>query len=382
MRLDEYDRIYSVEGVHWWYRSLQALVLFLLRRHLAGLKDDTRMVKMKKGRQIMASATKPKSATGRKRAPAKRSPKKAASGSRGIGPLEGRLDAAAGEVAEITRRIEEEGGMVLGAYRDPLGGNPVLIASLPIDKVEPTPFQRDLSEAHHKKLAGVMDKTGLFLDPIIAITAPEKWFWTPNGRHRLAAMARLGAKAITALVVPRREIAWQILALNTEKAHNLRERSLEVIRIYKGLLEDDGARPETDFAFYLEESALVTLGLCYEKKGNFAGGAYSPILRRLKTFSGEPIRKAIKEHEAHAGKVFELEEIVAGVVAKLKARGLMSPYLRTFVVARINPLRWIKGDPPPLEEVPKTMRERAAKFNTEKIKQEDLAGAGGAPDDE
>ena len=323
---------------------------------------------------------KAKAAGGRKRV--KRTPKKAAARSRGIEPQDTKLDLSSGEVADVTRRVEQEGGIVLGAYRDPLGGNPVVFASLPIEKVEPTPFQRDLSEAHHKKLAGVIDKTGLFLDPVIAITAPGKGFWTPNGRHRLAAMTRLGAKAIVALVVPKREIAWQILALNTEKAHNLRERSLEVIRIYKGLLDEDDSRPETDFAFYLEEAALVTLGLCYERKGTFAGAVYSPILRRLKTFADEPIRKAIKVHEAHAEKVFELEEIVAGVVAKLKSRGLVSPYLRSFVVARINPLRWIKGDPPPLEEVLKTMRERAAKFNTERIKQEDLANSGGAPDDE
>ncbi len=285
-------------------------------------------------------------------------------------------------MAEVTRRIEQEGGVVLGAYREPLGGNPVLFASLPIDKVEPTPFQRDLSEAHHKKLAGVIDKTGLFLDPVIAITAPEKGFWTPNGRHRLAALQRLGAKAITALVVPKREIAWQILALNTEKAHNLKERSLEVIRIYKGLIDEDDARPESDFAFYLEEAALVTLGLCYEKKGNFAGGAYSPILRRLETFSGDSLKKAIAVHEKHAGMVFELDERVAAAVDRLKAKGLVSPYLRAFVVARINPLRWIKGEPPPLEEVLTTMRDRAAQFNTDKIKQEDLAAAGGAPDEE
>ncbi len=330
----------------------------------------------------MATSSKPKTTAGRKRAPAKRSPKKAAVGSRGIGPQETRLDATSGEIAEVSRRIEQEGGVVLGTYREPLGGNPVVFASLPIDKVEPTPFQRDLSEAHHKKLAGVMDKTGLFLDPIIAITAPKEGFWTPNGRHRLAAMQRLGAKAIVALVVPKREIAWQILALNTEKAHNLRERSMEVIRIVKGLLDEDGARPESDFSFYLEEAALVTLGLCYEKKGNFAGGAYAPILRKLETFSSEPLRKSIKEHEARAEKVFELDELVTGVVARLKAKGLMSPYLRTFVVARINPLRWIQGDLPPLEEVLKTMRERAAKFNVERIKQEDLATAGGVPDDE
>ncbi|HET9403838.1 MAG TPA: ParB N-terminal domain-containing protein [Burkholderiales bacterium] len=330
----------------------------------------------------MATGSRQKPPAGRKRAPAKRMPKKAAAGSRGIEPRDCRLDANSGEIAEVSRRIEQEGGVVLGTYREPLGGHPVVFASLPIDKVEPTPFQRDLSEAHHKKLAGVMDKTGLFLDPIIAITAPKEGFWTPNGRHRLAAMRRLGTKAVTALVIPNREIAWQILALNTEKAHNLKERSLEVIRIYKGLIEEDGARPESDFAFYLEEAALVTLGLCYEKKGNFAGGAYAPILRKLETFSPEPLRKAIKEHEKNAEKVFELDELVSAAVAKLKAKGLMSPYLRSFVVARINPLRWIQGDLPPLDDVLKTMRERAAIFNTEKIRQEDLASAGGAPDDE
>ena len=325
---------------------------------------------------------KAKSTSGRKRAPAKRAPKKAAAGSRGLTAADCRVEAPTSEFTEASGRIEREGGCVLAAYREPLGGNPVLLAALPIETLEPTPFQRDLSEAHHKKLAGVIDKTGLFLDPVIAILAPEKGFWTPNGRHRLAALQRLGARAITALVVPKREIAWQILALNTEKAHNLRERSLEVIRIYKGLLAEDDTRSEEGFAFYLEEAALVTLGLCYEQKGNFAGGAYASILRRLETFTAEPLRKALSAHEKRARLVFELEEHVAAAVAKLKARGLMSPYLRAFVVARINPLRWIKGDPPPLEEVLETMRGRAAKFNTERIKQEDLASAAGAPDEE
>ena len=67
--------------------------------------------------------------------------------------------------------------------------------------------------------------------------------------------------------------------------------------------------------------------------------------------------------------------------AKLKARGFVSPYLRAFVIARINPLRWMQGEPPPLEDVLNTMRERAGKFNTDKVKQEDLASAAGAPDE-
>jgi ParB family chromosome partitioning protein len=317
-----------------------------------------------------------------KRAPAKRRARKAAAGSRGLMPADCRADALAGEAEEARARIEREGGLVVGAYHDPLGKHPLIVAVLPVERIEPTPFQRDLSQAHHRRLADVIDKTGLFLDPVIAVTAPGEGFWTPNGRHRLEAMRRLGARAITALVVPRREIAWQILALNTEKAHNLRERSLEVIRILRGLLEEDTARPESAFAFYLEEASLATLGLCYERNPKFAGGAYNPIVRRLEKFSDEPLSKAMRAHEKHAGMLMELEERVAEAVAKLKGRGFVSPYLRAFVVARINPLRWTKGEPPALVEVLKTMRERAAKFNVDKVKQEDLASAGGAPDEQ
>jgi ParB family transcriptional regulator, chromosome partitioning protein len=313
----------------------------------------------------------------------KRVPRKATPGSKGLDAIGCKLDMSAPALREVVARVEKEGGMIVGSCLDPLGGLPLAIAILPIDKIEPTPFQRDLSETHHKKLAAVIEKTGIFLDPVITVPAPDRGFWTPNGRHRLEAMRRLGAKAITTLIAPDRQLAWQILALNTEKAHNLKERSLEVIRIYRGLLDEDPSRAETDFAFYLEEAALVTLGVCYERKPGFAGGAYHPILRRLEEFSAEPLKKTIREHEKHADAVMDLEARVAEVVAKLKERGLTSPYLRTFVVARINPLRWIKGEPPSLDEVLKTMRERAGKFNVEKIKQQDLASmAGGAPDEE
>ena len=327
------------------------------------------------------TAANPRRKSGLRRAPAKRTPRKAKPGTRGLSPAECRLETLSGAADEVRGRVEKEGGLVLGAYSDPLGKNPLILAILPIDRVEPTPFQRDLSQAHHRKLADVLHRTGMFLDPVIAVTAPKEGFWTPNGRHRLEAMRRLGARAITALIVPRREIAWQILALNTEKAHNLREKSLEVIRIYRGLIDEDAKRAENGFAFYLEEASLVTLGVCYEQNGKFAGGAYNPIVRRLERFSDEPLSKAVKAHERHAGMLMELDARVAEVIARLKARGFASPYLRAFVVARINPLRWMQGEPPPLEEVLKTMRERAAKFNTEKIRQEDLAAAGGAPDD-
>src|SRR5437667_12648008 len=329
----------------------------------------------------MATA-RPKRKSGLKRAPAKRTPRKAKPGTRGLSPEQCRLDSLSGDAEEARARIEREGGLVLGAYSDPLGKNALILAILPIERIEPTPFQRDLSQAHHRKLADVLDRTGMFLDPVIAVTAPEKGFWTPNGRHRLEAMRRLGAKAITALVVPKREVAWQILALNTEKAHNLRDKSLEVIRIFRNLMEETPAKSEKEFSYYLEQASLVTLGLCYEKNPRFSGRLYKTLRRRLTEFSDESLGKALKAHEKIAQMLLELDERVAEVVKKLKAKGFVIPYLKCFVVALSNPLRFMK-EPPELEDLLKTIRGKVERFNVDKIKQSDIvASGGGAPDED
>jgi ParB family chromosome partitioning protein len=309
--------------------------------------------------------------------PVRRRPRKQKAGSRGFVPADCRLDAAP---PELLQRIEGEGGIVVGQYCDPLGKNPLLLAILPIDRIEPTPFQRDLSQVHHRRLADVIDRTGFFLDPVIAVTAPEKGFWTPNGRHRLDAMRRLGAKAITALVVPKRELAWQILALNTEKAHNLKDKSLEVIRIYRNLMEETPGKSEKDFSYYLEEPSFVTMGLCYEKNPRFSGGVYNSFVRRLTEFADASLEKSLRQHQKVAEMILELDEKVAEVVKKLKAKGFVSPYLKTFVVARSNPLRFMK-EPPELEDLIKTIRGKVERFNVDKIKQSDIVASGGAPDE-
>jgi ParB family transcriptional regulator, chromosome partitioning protein len=81
-----------------------------------------------------------------KRAPARRRPRKAKPGTKGLGPAECRLEQPTGAAAEAARAIEKAGGCVVGLYKEPLGGHPVLLAILPIDAVEPTRFQRDLSD--------------------------------------------------------------------------------------------------------------------------------------------------------------------------------------------------------------------------------------------
>ena len=325
--------------------------------------------------EAKAKTAKPK----RTQRPARR---KRAAKSAGLEPADCSI-AVTPELAPVAALVEREGGCVMAAYRDPLGGHALVFAVIPIDRIQPTPFQRDLSDAHHKRLAEVIHKTGRFLDPVIAVAAPDGGFWTPNGYHRLEAMRRLGARSITALIIPDREVARQILALNTEKAHNLKERSLEVFRIYRGLVDEQPREPESSFAFYLEDPSLVTLGIVYDQRRMFAGGAYHPVLRRVEEFSGEPVRSAMKVHEHRAAQLTILEDRVAEVIASLKDRGLQSPYLRSFVVARINPLRWIKGDElPPAEKVLQTMIDRAVKFNVDKVRQQDLAGAYGSADEQ
>jgi ParB family transcriptional regulator, chromosome partitioning protein len=317
-----------------------------------------------------------------KRLPPRKRPRQAKSNTRGATATETILSELSREALDTKAVIERSGGVVVGQYSDPLGKHPLLLAILPVDAIEPTPFQRDVSDMHHKKLADVLNRTGMFLDPIIAITAPKEGFWTPNGGHRLAAMRRLGAKSITALVVPKREVAWQILALNTEKAHNLKDKSLEVIRIFRNLMEENAGKAEKEFGYYFEEASFIKMGLCYEKNARFSGGLYHPFVRRLTEFNEESLTKSLPVHMRHAGMLLELDEKVAEVVQKLKAKGFVSPYLKTFVVARSNPLRFMK-EPPALEELMKTIRGKVERFNVDKIKQEDItASGGGVADDE
>jgi ParB family chromosome partitioning protein len=315
----------------------------------------------------------------KKPTPAKRrSRKRAEPKSKGLSAQECAV-VAPDAVAALTALVEANGGVVLGSFLDPLGGHPTLIAALPIERVSPTPFQRDLSEAHAKRLSDAIGKLGRYLDPIIAVVVGEG-FWTPNGRHRLEAMTRLGARTITALVLPDPEIQFKILALNVEKAHALREKSLEVIRMYRVLAERDD-KPEADHALEFEEPAFATLGICYEHNGRFAGGAYNSILKRVDGWIDEPLPKALKEREARAAKLETLDAHVGEAVKALKARGFTSPYLRSFVVARVNPLRFMK-EVPSFGDALDMIAKRAAKFNAERVKQEDIAASAAPMADE
>jgi len=178
------------------------------------------------------------------------------------------------EVERLAEQVEADGGTVLAAYREPVGGHWQLFALLPRPRVAPTPYQRDLSKAHAERLHRAIKKLDRFVDPVVAVRGGEG-YWVPNGNHRRWALDKLKADFVPAILVPEPEVAFQILALNTEKAHNLKEKSLEVIRMYRGLMEEGDRRHEDSFAFQFEEPHFITLGLLYEKNARFAGGAPS-----------------------------------------------------------------------------------------------------------
>jgi ParB family chromosome partitioning protein len=317
---------------------------------------------------------KAKTAAPKKAASPRKKKVKAEAGSVGLTVAEMTTGTPPAEVTKLKKQIEDAGGRELAVYREPFGGYWVALAALPLEKVKPTPYQRELSKAHSEKLAAVIPKVGRFLDPVIAVPDNAGGFMSPNGMHRLAALGHLGAKTVVALVMPEPEIAFRILALNTEKAHNLKDKALEVIRMARAIAAEDD-RSEQDMAFELEQPALVTIGICYEKNARFSGGAYNSVVSKCESFSSEPMTKSLKMREAHADKLLELDELVGEAVKKLKEAGWTSGYLKPIVVARINPLRFVKQGKDDKSDFDKTidkMIESAKKFDASKVKAQDM----------
>ena len=305
--------------------------------------------------------------------------KLAPGGARGLDAAQVAIALDSAEIAEVVALVRSAGGALIGAYRDPLGGRALVLASLPLGALQPTPFQRDLSPTHAKRLALKIDETAAFLDPLIVVRGEDSRLWTPNGRHRLAAAKVLGLKQITALISPDETLAYRILALNTEKAHNLRDRSLEVIRMARSLAKRHAGAKESQYTKEFEAAELLTLGIVYEKSSRFAGGAYSSFLKKVDRFSERTLAASLREREGHASRLLEIDARAKKIIETLQARGFKSPYLRNYVVARINPVRFHKvkkGDtkpPMPVAQALTRMAAAAKNFKVESVSNRDLA---------
>ena len=276
------------------------------------------------------------------------------------------------DVSALCAQVDADGGRALASYKEPVGGRWQVFCLLPIEQVAPTPYQRDLSPTHAKRLQEAIKKIDRFVDPIVAVSPGPGRYWTPNGHHRLTALRKLKADEVPAILIPEPDVAFQILALNTEKAHNLKEKSLEVIRMYRGLVEQQPRSGEEDYAFQFEAPHFVTCGLLYEQNKRFAGGAWAPILRRVDKFLKGRFPETLEQRERRAEKVREADAALASAVAALKKRGINHPFVKNYVLARTTPLSRARKTLPSFDQAFAKLLANLEAFDPAKVRYEDV----------
>ena len=272
----------------------------------------------------------------------------------------------------LAEQVDRDGGQVLAIYQEPVGEHWQVFCLLPRAKVEASPYQRDVSPTHVKRLTEAVKRVDRFVDPIVVVSPRAGVYWTPNGNHRRVALDKLKADFVPAILVAEPNVAFQVLALNTEKAHNLKEKSLEVIRMYRGAETEQPSSTEEDWAFQFESAHLVTLGLLYEQNKRFAGGAFAPILRRVDKFLKTSLRRGLEEREERAALVRAADETLAAVVAKVKKRGINHPYVKNYLLARTTPLTKARKTLPSFEQTFKKLKENLDDFDVSKVRYDEI----------
>jgi ParB family chromosome partitioning protein len=272
----------------------------------------------------------------------------------------------------LAEQVERDGGHVLALYREPVGDHWQAFCLLPLAKVAPTPYQRDLSPTHARRLQDVVKKIDRFVDPIVVVSPEPGVYWTPNGHPRRTVLEKLKAEWVPAILIPEAEVAYQILALNTEKAHNLKEKSLEVIRMYRGLAVEQAKKGEEDFAFQFEAPHFITLGLLYEENKRFAGGAFAPILKRVDKFLKGRLGATLEVRADRAAAVKAVDVALGAAVAALKKRGISHPFVKNYVLARTSPLSRARKTLPSFEQTFAKLEAAILGFDVGKVRYEDV----------
>src|SRR6267143_808377 len=115
------------------------------------------------------------------------------------------------EARELAAQIERDGGRILALYQEPIGEHWQIFCLLPRAKCEASPYQRDLSPTHVKRLTESIKRLDRFVDPIVIISPRPGVYWTPNGNHRRAVLDKLKADFIPAILVVEPEMVFEVL---------------------------------------------------------------------------------------------------------------------------------------------------------------------------
>jgi ParB family transcriptional regulator, chromosome partitioning protein len=273
---------------------------------------------------------------------------------------------------DLAAQVERDGGRVLALYQEPVGEHWQIFCLLPRARCEASPYQRDLSPTHVKRLTESIKRLDRFVDPIVVISPRPGVYWTPNGNHRRTVLDKLKADFIPAILVVEPEMVFEVLPLNVEKAHNLKEKSLEVIRMYRALVKEEPETTEEKWTFQFESPHFITLGLLYEQNKRFAGGAFAPILRRVDKFLKQTLPKGLETRTERADLVREADTALGVAVAKVKKRGINHPYVKNYLLARTTPLTRARKTLPSFEQTFKKLRDNLEEFDVSKVRYDDI----------
>jgi ParB family chromosome partitioning protein len=273
---------------------------------------------------------------------------------------------------DLAAQVERDGGRVLALYQEPVGEHWQIFCLLPRARCEASPYQRDLSPTHVKRLTESIKRLDRFVDPIVVISPRPGVYWTPNGNHRRAVLDKLKADFIPAILVVEPEMVFEVLPLNVEKAHNLKEKSLEVIRMYRALVKEEPETTEEKWTFQFESPHFITLGMLYEENKRFAGGAFAPILRRVDKFLKQTLPNGLETRTERADLVREADAALGVAVAKVKKRGINHPYVKNYLLARTTPLTRARKTLPSFEQTFKKLRDNLEAFDVSKVRYDDI----------
>jgi len=223
-------------------------------------------------------------------------------------------------------------------FKDPQKRQPLHVTTVKKGDLDVITHQRKPRASHLKAIGSSIERIG-FITPLVVVQRDGRYVII-DGQHRFQAAVDLGVKEFPVVVVPEK-LARRMMSLNIEKDLNIKERCQIALSIYREFLEESPTTKEDDgeITDTVEKAHYVTLGLAYEGKGQLAGGAFEPILKKCDTFENKALTDAYPMREDRAQQVLEAAKLVKAVEDAMKENGLWHQAARYQIVAAADPAK-------------------------------------------
>ncbi|HCO39192.1 MAG: ParB N-terminal domain-containing protein [Aquificota bacterium] len=195
-------------------------------------------------------------------------------------------------------------------FREPIKGLELEFAIVPESKIVIPSIQRELSDAHIKRLMESMEKIG-FVEPLTVIPTEDGYYEVINGQHRFEAGRRLGMSEFPVIILPASAKDY-IIALNVEKVPSLKDKAHQAYEIFMSYLQKEPSLEEYRLEKFVEEAYLITIGFIVDKIGDkkFPGYAFEKVLKKVDFFLDSPLESAKEEREKRAEVLMKAKEVL------------------------------------------------------------------------